>query len=153
MANRIKQILLPVDGSDSSLKAIAFAGNLARLTDATITLLRVHDPQTLPVITMGEIPSVISPEMIEMMENDLNDPKKNPCFAQAKAELGMDEDKVLERIMWGQPAKTICEFAANNNSDLIVISPRGRSAFTELLLGSVSSQVVHHAPCPVTIVR
>jgi nucleotide-binding universal stress UspA family protein len=153
MANPIKNILLPIDGSESSLKAIAFAGDLARLSDAMVTLLRVHDPQTLPIVTMGEIPSVISPEMIEMMEKDLNDPGKNPCFEQAKKELGIDEGKVREQIMWGQPAKTICEFAENDKSDLIVISPRGHSVFSELLLGSVSSQVVHHAPCPVTIVR
>lgn len=49
----------------------------------------------------------------------------------------------------GSPGKTICELAQSWGADLIVMGRRGRSGFTELILGSVSNYVLHHAPCSV----
>ena len=53
----------------------------------------------------------------------------------------------------GDPAKIIIEHAISNDCDLIVMGSRGRSAFKELLLGSVTLKVAHHAKCPVMVVR
>jgi nucleotide-binding universal stress UspA family protein len=53
----------------------------------------------------------------------------------------------------GDPAKIIIKLANSNDYDLIIMGSRGRSAFKELLLGSVSQKVVHHAKCPVMVVR
>ena len=58
--------------------------------------------------------------------------------------------KVCE-VVWGHPAEAICKYAEQHKTDLIVMGSRGRSAFTQLVLGSVSTQVPHHAPCPVTV--
>lgn len=52
----------------------------------------------------------------------------------------------------GRPGKTICDLGKNWGADLIVLGRRGRSGFGEFFLGSVSTYVVHHAPCPVMIV-
>lgn len=52
----------------------------------------------------------------------------------------------------GRPGKTICDLAKNWSADLIVLGRRGRSGFGEFFLGSVSTYVVHHAPCPVMVV-
>ena len=53
----------------------------------------------------------------------------------------------------GDPAKIILDLAKSNDYDLIVMGSRGRSAFKELLLGSVTQKVAHHAKCPVMVVR
>lgn len=53
----------------------------------------------------------------------------------------------------GDPAKIIIELAKSNDYDLIVMGSRGRSAFKELLLGSVTLKVAHHAKCPIMVVR
>lgn len=53
----------------------------------------------------------------------------------------------------GDPAKIIIELAKTNDYDLIVMGSRGRSAFKELLLGSVTLKVAHHAMCPIMVVR
>ena len=55
--------------------------------------------------------------------------------------------------IWGQVAEQICEYAAAQSCDLIVLGTRGQSNFSRLLLGSVSTQVTSHAHCPVTLVR
>lgn len=52
----------------------------------------------------------------------------------------------------GQPGPTICEWAKEEDVDCIVMGRRGRGLVGEVLLGSVSHYVVHHAPCPVTVV-
>lgn len=52
----------------------------------------------------------------------------------------------------GHPSSTICEFARSCHADVIVIGRRGRSGLQEMLLGSVSNYVVHHAPCSILLV-
>src|SRR5204862_2351956 len=63
---------------------------------------------------------------------------------------GIEGVEVHKAIAEGPPDTVLREVAAH--ADLLVVGPRGRGGFTELLLGSVSSQVTHHAPCPVTVV-
>lgn len=153
MANEIHKILVPIDGSDGGTRAAAYAGQLARYTGAAITLLRVHSPDLYQLSVLSEIPPLTDFEYMEVMEKQLNDPEKDPAFASAKTAIGDIDKTIDERIIWGQPAQVICDFAAENHYDLIVIGSRGRSAFSALILGSVSSQVLHHARGPVTVVR
>ncbi len=53
----------------------------------------------------------------------------------------------------GSPARTICQLARDRQVDLIVIGRRGRTGLSEILLGSVSNYVLHHAPCSVLTVQ
>lgn len=53
----------------------------------------------------------------------------------------------------GSPGKTICEIARNWGADLIIMGRRGHSGLTELIMGSVSNYVLHHAPCSVLTVQ
>jgi nucleotide-binding universal stress UspA family protein len=55
--------------------------------------------------------------------------------------------------VYGNPARTICKVALSRQIDLIVIGRRGRSGISELVMGSVSNYVLHHAPCSVLIVQ
>ncbi|HXW79705.1 MAG TPA: universal stress protein, partial [Acidimicrobiales bacterium] len=72
--------------------------------------------------------------------------------AQISAVLGSSPGVPLERhVMQGRPAQVILQAA--EDADLVVVGSRGRGGFAGLLLGSVSSQVAHHAHCPVTIVH
>jgi nucleotide-binding universal stress UspA family protein len=54
-------------------------------------------------------------------------------------------------VIEGPPAQVLVDMSAD--ADLLVVGSRGRGGFSELLLGSVSQQCVHHARCPVTVVR
>jgi nucleotide-binding universal stress UspA family protein len=58
---------------------------------------------------------------------------------------------VKTAVIEGPPARVLVDLSAD--ADLLVVGSRGRGGFSELLLGSVSQQCVHHARCPVTVVR
>lgn len=153
MTFSLKKILVPIDGSDGATRAATYAGDLARLAQGSVLLLRVHSPEIYQLSVLSEIPPLTDFEYLEVMEKQLNDPAKDPAFAAAKTALGSIANGVSEHIVWGQPAEAICDFAKEQGVDLIVIGSRGRSAFSALVLGSTSTQVLHHAPCPVTVVR
>ena len=65
---------------------------------------------------------------------------------------GLDS-RIEEVVLLGNPAKEIVELATNLKADLVIAGNRGRSSTTELYLGSVSSALVHRAPCSVVIAR
>jgi nucleotide-binding universal stress UspA family protein len=71
--------------------------------------------------------------------------------AVAEAERLQPSVKHEGKTIEGHPAEVLLEEA--RDASLIVVGNRGRGGFASLLLGSVSQQVVHHAPCPVTVVR
>ena len=148
----LKTVLVPIDGSEGAGRAAAHAGGLARLAGASVVLLRVHSPDLYQLSVLSEIPPLTDYEYLSAIEQQMNDPAKDPAFAEAKKALGAVA-QVEEKIVWGQPAEMVCDYAKEHGIDLIVIGSRGRSAFSALLLGSVCSQVLHHAPCPVTVVH
>ena len=61
--------------------------------------------------------------------------------------------KITTRVELGDPVDTICEVAKTMKADLVVVGARGHNAAQRFLLGSVSDRVVHHASCPVLVVR
>ena len=75
-----------------------------------------------------------------------------PAFAAARTAIAGELELGIEATI-GKPSMEIVRYAKDNDTDLIVMGSRGRSGVEELLLGSVSAQVIHHAPCSVTIVR
>ena len=64
---------------------------------------------------------------------------------------GCDRARVQAQVIRGSAAAVLLE--ASRDADLLVVGNRGRGAFAELLLGSVSEHCVRHAPCPVVVVR
>ncbi|MCC7411989.1 MAG: universal stress protein [Gammaproteobacteria bacterium] len=156
MANSIKHILVGIDGSKGGTHAAEFAGTLARATGARVTLILAHDPDVYVVSGPGEAAWISSQEYEELhsrFTEQLREKVSDPAFKAAVEALGDVGAAPKQIVTWGHPAETLCEQAKRDGVDLIVMGSRGRSAFTSLVLGSVSSQVLHHAPCPVTIVR
>lgn len=67
-----------------------------------------------------------------------------------EAQAADPEVDVQGELIEGRPASALLEAAGD--ADLLIVGSRGRGGFTGLLLGSVSAQCVHHAPCPVVVV-
>lgn len=153
----VQHILVPSDGSPCAIRAATFAGGLARLTSAHVTLLVVHDLDVYALHTEGLVawPGAggLSSLSHADVEADVTERISQPIFARTLDALGQLPEPAICDEVWGHVAETICQVAKSREADLVVIGSRGRSAFSALMLGSVSTQVLHHAPCPVTVVR
>jgi len=156
MAYTISKLLLATDGSKGAIHAAKFAATIAAPFAAQVTILTVHDDDVLMLHAMGPAvwPAAVPDASLNVEEIKAATERKalETTLADTKEAFGDVHDVVLDQI-WGHTAEAICDYASEKSFDLIVIGSRGRSAFARLLLGSVSTQVAHHSPCPVTIVH
>jgi universal stress protein A len=143
-AIHVRRILVPLDFSGDSEKALSYAAALARQFGAKISLLHVR-PTLYYAGEMGVIPEVIpSSESVEKFRTHLDEIGRN------RVPEGV-VDHVLVRD--GTPFDEICSAAREEQSDLIVIATHGYTGLKHVFLGSTAERVVRHAPCPVLIVR
>ena len=142
----VKNILVAVDGSKPSLDACHFAMGLAEQTAAQLTLVFVIE--TPQVIAVGPLSGYVTMSPARSQEDLTKAERIVEEIANQRPAL-----KVKTRVELGQPVEAICEAARSLGVDLIVIGARGHNMAQRFLLGSVSDRVVHHAPCPVLVVR
>jgi nucleotide-binding universal stress UspA family protein len=137
-----QRIILPVDGSESSTRAVKRALTLAKETGADVTAIHVME---YPYI--ASVDSVSSyPDLIDIMKKQgttyLNAVKKQG------SKLGIS---IKTKIVEGIPDDEIIKEAKKD--DLIVMGCKGRTALGRILVGSVCEKVVHHSKSPVMIIR
>lgn len=132
-----------VDGSAGSVEALRFAIGEARLHGAKVKVVNAwHVPAIVYEAGWAATPidlSVYPKSAQEVLDKTLEDA--------GAAESGVEVTTVVRK---GQPADAICEEA--KGADLLIVGSRGFGGFRGLLLGSVSQQCAHHAPCPILIV-
>jgi len=138
-------ILLASDGSDCALRAAAAAATLADKFAARLTLLNAFQP----IPTVGPYGEILYNGLDDSYTVGMKD------YALSRAGRILDGMNVPYhcRQETGDPASEIVRVAEEEGCDLIVVGSRGLGALKSLLLGSVSDHVVHHAHCPVLIVR
>ena len=141
----MKTILLATDGSPSATKATAVAIELAGELGAS---LRVVSVWRLPVYDYGYVPLRYAPELMEEQRKHA-DGVLAAAIATAAA-AGIDASPDLRQ---GDAADEICAAAQEAEADMIVLGAHGWGAVKRFLFGSVSTIVLHHAPCPVLVVR
>jgi universal stress protein A len=139
---RIKSILVPIDFSIQSKKALQYALSLAKQVNASVTLLHVVHPKCTALGRASDI----------AFEDELRRGGARQLNALVQRFLG-DEVPCDLIVRIGSPAVEILHTAQRLNADLIVISTHGRTGLKHLLLGSVAEAVVRHSPCPVLVVR
>lgn len=137
-------IVVGFDGSAHSERSIEWAMREAVLRRAPLTVLAVH-----PVAISAWTRSAIT------FPADEGDVDKARAAAQesvdkVSSQLGGERPAVTVRAISGVPAEELIK--AGEDADLLVVGSRGSGGFGRLLLGSVSSQVTHHARCPVVVV-
>ncbi|MGY0632868.1 universal stress protein [Luteimonas sp. A478] len=139
------KILVAVDGSDISMRAVRFVVSLNRelAKPARVTLMAV-DPPPFPGVETRLGSQAVRQMQEETLESMLKDARRS--LSRAKLEL-------TERAEIGEIAETILKVAEKDRVDLIVLGSHGRGAVKGILLGSVSSKVIAQTGIPVTIVR
>jgi nucleotide-binding universal stress UspA family protein len=136
-------VVVGVDGSEGSIGALTFA-----LEEA-----RVHGVD-VKVVNAWHIPPGVYGAGWASAPVDLDEYRKlaEKALAESLGEVGVSESgvAVTQIVREGQAADVLC--AEATSADLLIVGSRGLGGFRGLLLGSVSQQVVHHAPCPVVVV-
>ena len=143
-----KTIVVAVDGSEGSKKAIRYGAQMQAQYDGELLMLTVFRHHSLLEGSM----SMVRPQAPENIDDAMRG------YAREVA----DQAKVLAReagatkfrafIKSGQPARTIVKFSAEHEADLIVVGSRGMGDIEGFLLGSVSHKVTSLASCPVLVV-
>lgn len=140
----ISRILVPVDGSENSFRALEQALFIAKSTGAAITAVHVIErPPTVYVESQKLLDELLANYRRES-EKILD---KSQETAQGKGV------KLETALLEGDPASNITAYAEKEGCDLIVIGSRGLGRFKAAVLGSTSNKVLHHAKCSVLIAR
>jgi nucleotide-binding universal stress UspA family protein len=144
----ISKILVAMDGSESSLKAYQYASFLAKQCDAALLIVFDTFERISKKIKqeLGEVAKQIEAEGGTAVTLQILDDYKS----QAK-DFGIKDVKTVRRE--GNAAAEILLIADEEKVDTIVIGSKGVKSVKEFLLGGVSYKVIHHAKCPVTVVR
>ena len=140
-----RRIVVGVDGSEGSKRALEWAAREARLRGDPLEIVLAWLPSLS--IYAGAGWSVVDNEMFEGLLESARERLERTCESVAPALEGLE---VESRVVEGQAAGTLMDAAAG--ADLLVVGTRGHGGFAGLLLGSVSAQCAHHSPCPVVIV-
>ena len=149
-----RKILVPLDGSQQSLKALEEAAQIAKISSGKITLINVYSMQPIMVgepsgsgygaiLTGAEIS-----RMIEAAQKS-----GNRILQDGEQKISATGVEVAKMLVEGHTVQEIVRAASKGNFDLIVIGARGISHIREMLLGSVTDGVIHHANCAVLVIK
>jgi nucleotide-binding universal stress UspA family protein len=140
MTEHIERILVGVDGSDNSKRALEWAITLAARSEAEV--IAVHAAGLLAHIGEG------APVPSHSHRQELQAAFENVWCAP------LESSGVEYRTMYmeGPPVLSLLDAASEEGADMIVVGRRGTGGFAELMLGSTSHQVAEHAACPVLII-
>lgn len=145
MTPDIKRILVPLDFSANSSRALDYAHGLALKFDAAIHLIHVC-----------EVPSMITSSMdaYAIAYTDWSQRLGEEAETQLVRESARIGDcKVTTEVLFGNAARSIIDAAGAEQADLIVMGTHGHGAVMHMVMGNVAERVVRGAPCPVLTVR
>jgi nucleotide-binding universal stress UspA family protein len=143
----IKRIVVPVDFSQTSLRALDYAVQLSRRLDARLTVVHVVEPVHYPMagdlVGLGLDLSTVYTEIERAARTRLT---------KLAAKLEARRIVVRSLLTHGTPHYVIVESAKKLKADLIIMSTHGRTGLSHVLMGSVAERVVRLAECPVLTV-
>lgn len=139
-----RRLLVPVDFSDSSLRALRYAVGLAAESGGSLTIVHVV-PADYGWLGIGK-------EEFRDLDKSLQHQAADHLRALADANVPGNMSADLE-VRLGRPAEEIVAAATESKSDLIVLSTHGLTGLDRYLIGSVADRVARLAPCPVFLMR
>lgn len=141
----IQRIVVALDGSRNADHALSLAVDIASRYDSELDLVTVVPPPVVP--TMGG--PVYQPIDREFLEGQYDQ-----MLAERRTRVEGARIARVETVRLGGPVvEELVSYLERSPPDLLVMGSRGLSAGRRLLMGSISDALVHHAPCPVLVVR
>jgi nucleotide-binding universal stress UspA family protein len=135
------RIVVGIDGSEESRRALQWACKEAALRDAALEVVHAYSaPWEYWAVPVPPVPLT-----------EVESAQRRLLETEVAAVLGDQQQTRVEHVLINDlPARALIE--QGKGADLLVLGTRGKGGFAGVLLGSVSQHVVHHAPCPVVIV-
>jgi nucleotide-binding universal stress UspA family protein len=132
-----ERIVVGIDGSGTAIEALRWAVDEARRRNATVEAVCAwHQAFVAPTHILGD-PAPFERDAMQLLDSAIDEVDTSGVTVDRKLRTGNASQALLHEA---------------KGAALLVVGSRGRGGFTGLLLGSVSQQVAHHAPCPVVIV-
>ncbi len=152
-----ERIVVPLDGSRLSAKAIPYAGEIGKRFEAEVILVRVLSPSGLAIVpqTTG-MESAVATDIIAQearvkdVDNAANAKRYLMNWAQSLKTQGV---KASYQVTIGTPAKSIMELVVAQQASLIVMMSHGRGWFKRAIMGSVADEILRGSSVPVLIIR
>ncbi len=141
----LSKILVPVDGSENSFRALEHAIFLStKIKEAQITVLYIIE----------DLPSlyIYSPKIMEKLRADY-EREYTRILERCKEMANKSGTNINTVLKEGDPASKIIGYSDMEKFDLIIMGSRGMGKFKEMIIGSVSNKVIHHAKSSVMLVR
>lgn len=142
----VASLLVPIDFSENSLRALALAKEVAKGSKATLHLLHVVEPVVYPADWSYAQVGFADIEL----ELEENSKKELQALADTLKTEGFTTETATRR---GRASDEVCAYAADHGISIIAIGTHGRSGFEHFLFGSTTERVLRKAPCPVLSVR
>jgi nucleotide-binding universal stress UspA family protein len=140
----MKEVLVPIDGSECSLRAVSYLVDAAaRGTRPRIHIVNVHAP----------LPTEIGQFVARSAIDDFQQERTTSALVGARTRLSAAGIPFEEHAEVGSPAQKIVELAEEIGCDHIVMGTHGRAAFAEVLVGSTTLKVLHLTKLPVVLVK
>lgn len=141
------KILIAIDKSAHSARALDFVSRMRWPAGSRVIVLSVLQP--IAGVSGGAFePPGVTQELLESQRKELEE-----LVAGAESALREVGFSTEGRVLPGEPRDALVEAAQTERADLIVLGSHGRSGLAKMMLGSVSSHVVTHAPCSVLVVK
>ena len=153
MIHLFKKILVPLDGSEHSVRALEIATRIAKKFDVKITLIHAYSVH-IPFVMVSVIPKV--PVMTPTEVSKVAEAARKAgagILADGEEKVKAEGVQVETLLREGHTVQEILKTAREGGFDLIVIGAKGISRIREILLGSVSDGVIRTAPCPVLVTK
>jgi nucleotide-binding universal stress UspA family protein len=152
-----ERILVPLDGSRLSARALPIALTLAHQFDSEIMLVRiVSDTKVNFIPPTSSVADALATDIISehLYIKDVENVANAKRYLMNRAKEIRDQGiKVSYFVMEGVPARSIMEFSKGHNASLIVMMSHGRGRFKRAILGSVADAVIRGIDVPVLVVR
>lgn len=142
-----EQILVPVDGSPTSLRAVDQAIAIAKAFNSTVSVVSIVDPY--PLMGMNSEIPYAQEDFRKAAKAEAEQATKVACEQLRAAGVNAKGEVLESHTVW----RGVLEAAGKAHADLVLMGSHGRHGLEKLVLGSVTQRVLQHASLPVMVVR
>lgn len=148
---KLKNILIPIDFSETSQKAAHYGAEMARVLGGRLHILHVINQRILDLTQELSRKGFYNQEFKEVLGTMVQE--RMDAMSTFLPEIWREGLDVEFELRKGKPAEEIIKYAEEKEVDLIIVGATGKSALKAALTGSVARSIVNHSPCPVIMWR